>query len=368
MPKKGKQQNGPAQPKKLMSKKEKVPSNGTGYAVMKSVKAPVASQFIVDRREPKWTKTATGFRVVGSELIYLVAGSTSFGVVQIPINPGLVGAFPELSSVACSFERYKPNRISFRLVPNKGTSVAGLVALAPQYDAADLVPATELAMAQYKNSKEFPLGSATNISKDWSIQCFPLPKGMEPGTSKWLYTRPGALASNLDQKTYDCMSLLVAAIGTADTTTVARLWIDYDIDFAELQPSSNLGSIGSLTGVAVSSANLFGSTTISQSSLSVIPVTALTNTITFANPGEYLLSLYLIGTVISAVGSSGGTATVTAGLLSAGSNQTTARINFAVRCTASGQTVILTCTATTITTCTAIVTLANYAAATAVTI
>jgi len=250
---------------------------------------------------------------------------------------------------------YRLHMLRYHIVPNKGTAVAGVIMLSPQRDPADATPATELAMCQYPGTKEYPLGDTSSNPAGRMMTAITGPTG-------WLYTRPGTLASNLDVKTYDAMDLLVGVAGTADTSTVARLWVDYDIEFCTVQPNSAVGQVGSLIGVPVNSANLFGSTTVSPTSSSKLACTANTNTITFSNVGEYFVSLYAIGTVISALSSSGSSATVTNGLVSAGTNQTTARNTMAVRVTAPDQTLVLTCTATTVTTFAATITNADYSA------
>jgi len=352
-------------PKKKMAV-SRAPKGAAGYAQFTRTAIPTANVITVNRRKPVFTRTADGFRVVGSELISIITGyqTTGIGVSQIQINPGLASAFPELSQIAPSFERYKTNRLAFTVVPSGGSSIGGLVVLAPQYDAADPVPITELAMCQYKNAKEIMLADVSGNLSTRTIECFPKAKSaIETGTSKWLFTRPGALPANLDEKTYDCMSLAVGVFGNTTTTGIARLWVHYDFELAELQPSSAQGALASLLGVPVSSANMFGTTVVNQAAGSIITASATTNTITFPNMGEYFVSLQTIGTGISALGGSAGsstTSTVTAGAASVGASATDGRITFAVRVLQPNGTLVLTSTATTLTTVAATITYANY--------
>jgi len=345
--------------RKARSKKNgngrKATSARSGVAIYQTVPAPVASQVVVTRKDPSWSKSPGGFRTSGSELISLIAGNTTFGVTSISINPGLYAAFPQLSSMANCFQKYRFHNLRYHIVPNKGTAVAGVIMLSPQRDPADATPATELAMCQYPGTKEYPLGDTSSSPSGRMMSPFNKP-------TNWLFTRPGNLASNLDVKTYDCMDLLVGVAGTADTSTVARLWVDYDVEFMTVQPNSSIGQMSTLIGVPVNNANLFGTTTVNPSSGGKLNATASTNTITFGNIGEYLVSLYSIGTVISALTGTTSTATYTAGLVSAGTNQTTARNVIAVRTTAPDQTLVLTCTATTVTTFAATITNCDYAA------
>jgi hypothetical protein len=335
----------------------------SGYAQYAMTKIPAAVAMTVNRRKPVFTRTADGFRVVGSELITIIQGSPSLttgAITQIDINPGLPGAFPELSQIAPSFERYKTNSLSFTVVPTGGSSATGLIVLAPQYDAADPVPVTELGMCQYKNAKEIMLADTSGNLTTRTITCFPKSRSaVEAGTSKYLFTRPGALPANLDVKTYDCVALAIGAFGTT-TGNVARLWANYDFELVELQPSSSAGALASLVGVPVSSANMFGTTVVNQLAGSIIVASATTNTITFVNMGEYFVSLLAIGTGVSALGGSSATASVVAGAASVGAAATTGRITFAVRTTAPNQTLVLTSTATTLTTLVATITYANY--------
>jgi hypothetical protein len=105
---------------------------------------------------------------------------------------------------------------------------------------------------------------------------------------------------------------------------------------------------------------MFGTAVVNQLAGSIIVASATTNTITFVNMGEYFVSLLAIGTGVSALGGSSATASVVAGAASVGAAATTGRITFAVRTTAPNQTLVLTSTATTLTTLVATITYANY--------
>lgn len=173
-------------------------------------------------RQPNIKADGRSTRIVHRELVANISGSTAFSVQSsFDLNPGLTASFPWLSTQASGWEQFRFNRLDYEFVTRAPTTSTGGVFLAPDYDVLDAAPSSEQAISTYKDTVE---------DAPWKDQVCKLdPKAMFPlGPRK--YIRDG-LVANSDLKTYDAGRLHIATGGQADTSSVGKLWVSYDVEF-----------------------------------------------------------------------------------------------------------------------------------------
>jgi hypothetical protein len=129
-----------------------------------------------------------------------------------------------------------------------------------------------------------------------------LPSQALNATEKKKYIRTGGLAPNLDIKTYDSGNLHVITLdGTA--VTWGKLWVEYDVELynPQLPPSGAIVFGGqAVAGGVETAANPLGTVPILDPQAIGLSVDALSN-MTFQNPGTYLVSTLLTGTVVTGI-------------------------------------------------------------------
>jgi len=180
------------------------------------------------------------------------------------------------------------------------TNVSGNIILSPSYNPNLDLPTTEQGFCDTQDAQEGVIWK--------TVECKINVKTLHKMTP-WKLLRAGATPGN--RLEYDGMELNIATIGTADTSIIAKLWVEYDVDVAITlnQPLpgspniltsasvfSNAGLQGVLTGVAATV--VYGAPTITNDPLDVFynsttfrppagnyKVTA--NTVLYDNTGEY---------------------------------------------------------------------------------
>lgn len=262
--------------------------------------APVSAQSQFTNSKPQYRQLKTGINVRHCERIGTINGSVAFTTTAFSINPGLTTTFPWLSGLANQYERYKFKNLQFYYKNKCNTTFLGDISMAIEYDAGDPAPSTSVQMENYE--------AAVN-SAPWLD--FTLNNTINRGI---LYTRFGALSSNLDIKTYDHGTFYVATEAQADTSLCGYLYAVYDVDFTIPQLSyANQALGGRIVGGGTSSAaNPLGATPTIDTSAVGMSVTA-TSLVTVNYPGTYTYILTTTGTVITAhsvAASAGGTVTV----------------------------------------------------------
>jgi hypothetical protein len=255
------------------------------------VSAAYATQQI--GRGPIVEATSKKCVVRNRELLASIQGSSNFVVQRrFALNPGIPASFPWLSTMAKSWEKYVFRRLKFEYYTRTGTQTAGSVLLSPDYDAADVAPATEQVASSYNGTVE------DAPWKDMKID-LPMSRMHEKGEPK--FVRTGPLAANLDIKTYDAGNMHVC---TTDGAVVSwgKIWVDYEVEFTipSLPPNGGLGLGGSIVanGSGVVPANPMGSAPIVDANAEDISIDDLSN-VTFATAGTYLAVLSLAGSVIT---------------------------------------------------------------------
>lgn len=352
----------PSQPAKKKQKRSRRTRGGASGAIAASPAfspaelhfAPVAIGAKMKKGKPIFFKDAQSQRIVHREKIAKLAsgGTGAFSVLKsVSLNPGLAASFPWLSNEAAGYEMYRFNRLRYVWIPSIGSAVAGNVIMGPDYDAADAAPTSETQLSNYTNSDE---------ERIWCPLAVELDPDLLNGQDRRKYVRTGALAANLDIKTYDSGNFFCAVVDDAAAQT-GKLWVEYDITFYNPQiPPGGFYSTGSLLGLAsLSAAAPFG-TGASAAGAPAMSASNLVVTVTGVIPGQtYSFFSYIGGTGITAYAvtvTSGATASLgpVNSMVSAG--QTFASCFESVDATAETIVLTLTCTATTVTSARALMT------------
>jgi len=297
-----------------------------------ALSAPVATSIVMRTGVPRLENSIVGgdarIRVRHREYISDVTGAASFTCQQFPINPGMVAVFPWLSSIAQNYESYKFRALQFEYEPRCSTATAGSVMSAIDYDAADSVPTNKVEIMAQHNAVSSAL---------WEENCFMGDKADLTKFGVQRYIRTGALAANLDIKTYDVGNLNLASQG-GPGTDVGELYVVYDVELMTPQlGAASVGNSSKLVGVAPSKTSVFG---VSPTLTGTISMSATLNTMTFNQVGGFLVQIDSTGTSVGAVAATGTASnTFVANVVnSAGTEQVTVWI---VNVTAPGQTFIV---------------------------
>jgi len=184
--------------------------------------SPLASTRPLNFKRPVIISDGGRYMVRGMEALCEVHGSVSFDTDVFEINPGLVTTFPWLSSIAKDFESYTFRSLKFSYVPTCAKTVTGIITFGCDYDAADDAPGSMLEFATYEDSK------TTAAHEDVVVNC------SNHNLLKFVpqrLNRFGALASNLDIKTYDVANFFLARSGFVDSAVSGFLFADYVVEF-----------------------------------------------------------------------------------------------------------------------------------------
>lgn len=273
-------------------------------------------------------------RIVHRELVASVTGTVAFTVgSSLALNPGLASAFPWLSTQAAGWERYKWNSLRYCYYTRTGSNIPGSVMMAPDFDASDTAPGSEVIASSYQHCEE---------DAPWKdIKCI-LPARELMGDMKEKYIRNGALAANQDIKTYDAGNFFLC---TVDGTAVpwGKLWVEYDVTLITPQvPTGGFQATGVLIGGGTMNQDAVFGPTASQLNTGPIAITAspTTATITIGNVHigqELLIAWYVKGTTITTC-----TASAPVGMTTKTDASATTMVNAAGTSGAETQTFIVT--------------------------
>jgi hypothetical protein len=186
---------------------------------------------------PKINNGLKSVRISHRELVGTINGNTTFGATAFALNPGLATTFPWLATVASAYEQYAFRKLRFHYVTRCATSYNGSILLAPEYDALDAAPTSEVFASMMNGAVE---------DAPWRDQNLDFVIADMHSTGPRKFIRTGAITAS-DLKAYDVGQLFVCAIGCADANAVGKLWVDYEVEFFVPQnPSAlQLGGIGS---------------------------------------------------------------------------------------------------------------------------
>lgn len=290
-------------------------------------------------------------RVTHREYLFTVPGSVAFSSTSYSVNPGLSQVFPWLSGLASRYESYllEDFRICFDTM--KSASTDGRIMLAVDFDASDAPP---VSVQEMMNNESAVDAAVWREALEYVAPVHDLRKfGVER------YLRQGNVPAGGDIKTFDVGNILVATEGCANTSQLGHVYLEYTCLLRTPQFSASADALALsglvVSGGVVSRTAIFGTAPTTSGGL---PLQASGSTVTFNKVGQYLISVYLVGTGMGTTAPTvGGTAAVAASILSnfvAGNlppgSSTAGVIAYFVTVTALGQTVTLdfTPTATTI--------------------
>jgi len=253
---------------------------------------PVGSSRLVRMQQPKLTSSYSRGKAVTTihhrEYLADITGSVAFDSSVFPINPGMVITFPWLSTIANNWDSYLFRRLEFSYETACASTTPGSVMMSIDFDAADPAPTTKLQLMTYDNAVR---------SASWQEACYDATLLNLHKFGIQRYTRAAPLAANLDIKTYDVGNLFIATSGQADDKPIGELYVEYIVDLytPQISPTS-AGVLGNPARIwatsSLSDASIFGATAAVTGS----SVTAAVSTITFLEPGQYLLSFKVNGT------------------------------------------------------------------------
>lgn len=293
-----------SRPRRRNTQPKKLPSQSTQPSSLKlgpnrSVAAPVASGRVRQSNRPRISPTRNGdIRVVHREYLADIVSSDVFASTTFSVNPGLPATFPWLAVIAQRYESYNFRRLKFCYETEAPTTAAGTILLALDYDAADAAPTDKTQAMAYRSSTRSP---------PWSDNVL-VSLGEDLHKLKTRYVRNGALATNLDVKTYDVGNLFVCRQGQANATTnIGELYVEYDVDLLTPQlGDAGVGAAvyGKFTG-SVNSAPFGTVTGVLPATVASSGTTTSVSTFTFSQPWEGIVSVTLSGTGLTGITPSG---------------------------------------------------------------
>jgi len=259
-----------------------------------------------------------------------------FEIAKYAVNPGLGAVFPWMCDVANRFDKYKFRSVKFRYIPQAAAN-AGTVALAFDFDPNDDAPASMSEATTFHDYVMSSIWQGVDLNLD-------LQNGDKLPQKN---TRPGLPGADLDLNMYDVGNLYVMTEGAA-AGMVGYIEVIYNVELYIHQVQAGVGGkISATAGLATDA--LFGTDSVADVD-AVIPgsVTAA-NTFTFDGPFEGMIALNLAGTVFA------GTAITNTGTATFGNiggrfpTAATSWFGFGRVKAATGQTLILTVAAATVT-------------------
>jgi len=171
-----------------------------------------------------------GYIVRHREYLLDVVPSTTFSIISLPINPGLVSTFPWLSQVAASYEQYEFRGLVFEfkstssdaVLSTSASSALGSVIMATQYNALSATFSDKRTMENYE------FANSCKPSCDFYHPC----ECKKAETSIDLqYVRTGAVTSG-DLRLYDLGNFQLATVGMQNTTgVIGELWCTFEVAF-----------------------------------------------------------------------------------------------------------------------------------------
>lgn len=202
-----------------------------------------------------------------------INNSLNYEVTSYPLNPGLSSTFPWLNKLARRYEQYRFRSLRFEYRSVAPTSVGGVVMLSFDYDAADSAPATKAVQAQSIPNSE---------CNAWMNNDLIVPAGGDI----FRYIRSGALATNLDIKTYDLGQMFVSSV-YGNNVTSGELYIEYEV---ELKHPTDGPEVGGTITTTMTASVLFSGTPV-YTGVALPLVVNSTTQLLVTQTGEYFMTL-----------------------------------------------------------------------------
>ncbi len=231
-------------------------------SIQRAVSAPVSMASTVRNIQPKISYNGSNSCcIMHRELIATINHSSSFATTSFALNPGLSATFPWLAPMAAQWEQYKFKKLIFNYVTRTSTTTVGSVLLAPDYDASDSAPSSEVNMASYQDCVE---------DVPWKNLVCRLNAASMHIIQQRKYLRTGAIPSGTDVKLYDVGNFFVGTTGGVNTDPIGKLYVEYEVEFyvPQKESSASSGSSFAYTGANFSSSGSFD--TLCQTATAII--------------------------------------------------------------------------------------------------
>jgi len=258
--------------------------------------APVSFGRAVNMAKPTYKIRGGNSVICHTEFISAVSTTSTFSAVRFPVNPGLSSAFNWLYSVAGNYDRYRWLKLQFYYVPAIATSASGRACLAFSYDALQPTPITNQQMFSIEPNEESAVWAELMIDvptdgREYYVRNF--------GSSPLAITSPstGTVSPLVDLKTTD-MGVLFFSSAYGANTNAGELFVHYELELIS-PTASPLPVGGELYSASSTVASLWPSvnTTVLGTG---IQDCSTANSFVLNTPGPYLLTLEIIGTVLTA--------------------------------------------------------------------
>jgi hypothetical protein len=228
-----------------------------------------------------------------------VAGNGTFVTQAYLVNPGNPLLFPWLAGQAIGWQEYEFEELEFEYITRVGTSTVGSALMGMDYDAEATAPTSEVALAAYKGTVEFPPYTQRSVFRFDRAAC-----------SKILGPRRFILAGYTvaDIKTYCIGQFFFGATEAASNVTWGKLFVRYRVRLSVPQTPFNGGGGlvfgGSVTGTAPLATDMLSGATVdpdSQGVALIAPVGAQITQLQLPRPGTWACTVVLQGTGLTSI-------------------------------------------------------------------
>jgi len=206
--------------KQLKKKSKNRPRKARGGMTTSSVPAALSTTIVTSDPKISHAPDSKSVRISHSEFVQTATTNTTFTATSSPINPGLVGMFPWLSTLAAAYEQYKFLSLRFVYVPSVGTDFDGFIAMAPEYDVYDAVPINLGEMSAY-------VGNVMCQSYQRAMVEFDPKSMMQPGPRKYIRK---VSSDDEDLQESDAGRLVFASDGHATAAVSGYIFVEYDVE------------------------------------------------------------------------------------------------------------------------------------------
>lgn len=275
--------------------------------------------------------------------IVVPASPMAFTNTSYVVNPGLASSFPWLAALANQYQQYKFNGLvfEFKTLSSDITSggALGSVVMASNYD---VVAAPFASKIEMENS-QYAVSAKPSCSQIHTMECLP------SATANVLYyVRNNSTAESLgqDNRFYDLANFQLATAGLPGSagTVLGELWVSYDVSLYKPVIHSDALSTFIVSNASISKTNFFGNSPVVKGN----GITAANNTLTFSQTGDYLVTMYYIGTGLNVglnyTGTAGNFSQIASSFASGSTTLVTVSIEVDV--TQPGQTLVIDATGT----------------------
>jgi len=280
--------------------------------------APVSKTKVIKTGKPKMSMNVNGDCIIKHreyvQEISSTASTTTFALsANLPINPAQPQTFQWLSKIAQNFESYRFRKLKFFFETEQSTAQIGTLVMAVDYDATDPAPTSKQQMMAFRNSVRTSLWNGCEHSSQQE----------DLHKLKMNYIRPGSQPSNTDLKLYDIGNLFIFCLCTSlgAGAVIGELWVEYEVELITPVYENSAGD--SESDLAVGTTGQTGAkpmgTALQNVSGGIVQASNGQSLTTFSNVGagtftfnksfRGLMIMEYVGTVITAIAATTGTAT-----------------------------------------------------------